>query len=161
MSVISSDVIEVRKYNPSLDKDYIYSTWLMQCKHSYFAKRIKYPIYFKEHQKIIDHLMSKPSVKILIASPKNEADIISGYLAYEQKEEYPVVHFVYVKSIFRKLGIAKLLLKEANININSIRFTHFTYPQIDHRTGKEYENAYTADDLIKKYPDMIYNPYLL
>lgn len=58
----------------------------------------------------------------------------------------PVVHFTFVKDAFRNMGIARAMLKASGIDVNKLMFTHWTMP---------------VDELIRKYPDITYDPYRL
>lgn len=89
--------------------------------------------------------MAKPKTKTFIAHPNDDHDTILGYLCCEISD-HPVVHYVFVKETFRKMGIARLLLKHSGVDLNKLMFTHWTFP---------------VDELILKYPDMIYDPYKL
>lgn len=142
--MIPQGSIEVRKYRADLDKPFVYSTWLRNYKHSsYFAKRIKPVVFFAGHHNAISHLLEKPGIKALVACPKDDHETILGYLVCESTEK-PTVHFVFVKETFRNMGIARALFEAASLDPNKIQFTHWTYP---------------VDDLINKFPDMIFNPY--
>lgn len=147
--MIPSEAIEVRQYRPSADQAFVYSTWLRNYKHSsYFAKRIKPVIFFAGHHDLVSHLLRKPSVKVFVAHPKDDIDTILGYLACEPNTDTqkPVLHFIFVKDAFREMGIARCLIKASEIDIAKSRISHWTYP---------------VDELIKKYPEMIYDPYAL
>lgn len=137
-----------RSYNELTDKNCIYSNWLKSYKtYSYFAKRIRPVIFFAGHQKIIDHLLSKPTIKIIIACDKSKPDEIFGWLAFEPKEEgRPTIHYVYVKGPFQKMGIGRALFRHAGIEIEQIRFTHWTFP---------------VDQAMERHPEMLYDPYEL
>jgi len=146
--LIPSDSIEIRNYRPDNDKAFIYSTWLRNYKHSsYFAKRIKPVIFFAGHHPIVEHLLGKSNSKIFIACPKGDADTILGYLVCEKPEDKnPIVHFIFMKEAFRGMGIGKALFKHAAIDPNKMNFTHWTL---------------LVDDFIRKWPEMIYDPYKL
>lgn len=144
--MIPADAIAVRPYRHDTDQAFIYSTWLRNYKHSsYFAKRIKPAIFFAGHHKLVDHILSKPTTTTLIAHPRNDEDTILGYMVCEALST-PVVHFVFVKEAFRKMGVARALLKASGMSVERLAFSHWTYP---------------VDELIQKYPDLIYNPYAL
>lgn len=137
--------IEVRLYRPSIDLSFVFSTWLRNYKHSsYFAKRIKPVVFFKGHQAVVEHILKKPTTKVYIAHPKDDSETILGYLACEPSTQ--TVHFLFVKDAFRKMGIAKQLLAFSEINIEKLNFTHWTMP---------------VDELIRKWPDITYNPYAM
>lgn len=141
--MISTEAIEVRKFNPESDEAFVYSTWLKNYKHSsYFAKRIRPMVFFKGHRVLVDHLLKKESAKTLVAHPKNDPDTILGYLTFEPQ----VVHFVFVKDPFRKMGIATVLLRAAQIELETATFTHWTFP---------------VDEFVRRWPGMTYDPYKL
>lgn len=54
----------------------------------------------------------------------------------------PVIHFIFVKSAFRQMGIAKVLCK--GIDLTKAIATHWTH---------------SMDWIYKKYPTIIYSPY--
>lgn len=143
--MIPTDAVVVRPYDKSVDEDFIYSTWLRNYKHSsYFAKRIKPAVFFKEHHKVIDHIMGKPTITALVAHPKNDVHTLLGYVVFERNEERSTVHFTYIKDAFRMMGIARTLYKSGEIDMGKLKFSHWTLP---------------VDELIKKYPEIIYDPY--
>lgn len=122
------------------DLPFVFATWLHAYKkESYFAKRIKRDVFFKEHHRLIELLLGKS--QILVAHPIGEPDVILGYLVYTSG----VVHFAFVKPEFRKLGIAKTMLNAAKFD-TELQFTHWTF---------------SMDDIIKTHPEMTYNPYAL
>lgn len=134
----------MRDYKPSTDQAFVYSTWLRNYKHSsYFAKRIKPVIFFAGHHNIVSHLLKKPEMRVFVACPKDDLDTILGYLACEPGAK-PVVHFIFVKEAFRNMGVARSLFAKAIIEPNKMAFTHWTLP---------------VDELIRKWPEMIYDPY--
>jgi hypothetical protein len=57
-----------------------------------------------------------------------------------------------VKAPFRRLGIASLLLEP--MQPNRCRFTHWTHKRAQDAMGD-------TDDLLRKWPGAVYNPYLL
>ena len=137
-----------RPYREDTDKGCVYSDWLKSYKtFSYFAKRIRPNIFFAGHHKIIDHLMTKPSVKVVIACDKEDTDQIFGWMAYEPRQDKrAMVHFVYVKGPFQRMGIGTALFQNAEIELRDIRFSHWTFP---------------VDTFMEKHPEMVYDPYEL
>jgi hypothetical protein len=99
--------IVTRAYNPETDKSFIYSTWLkgLYYGNSYFGS-IDKAVYFKRYENILDHILDKPDTEVRIAGLSDDADTILGYLVLEGS----VVHWVHVKTGWRRQGIAKLLL---------------------------------------------------
>jgi predicted GNAT family acetyltransferase len=143
----TSENIEIRGFRSSTDEAFVYSTWLRNYKHSsYFAKRIRPVTFFAGHHNIASHILKKESVKVFVACPKDDIETILGYLVCEPDSDKQIIHFVFVKDAFRGLGVARALVEASQIDINKIHFTHWTYP---------------VDEFIRKYPDIIYDPYKL
>lgn len=96
------------------DVNFILSTWLR----SYYeelkrngSKGVAYPkddVFFQGHQAEIKARLSEMSVKVCVA-PDDDNQII-GWAAIEGD----TVHYVYVKQVFRQMGVARNLLSEHN-----------------------------------------------
>lgn len=120
---------------------------------SSFAKRITHPVYFEYHPDLIAQILDFPMVKVHIATPTEDPETILGYLAAsavrapkEDKQEV-VLHYLFVKKEFQLLGVARRLMDELHIQEgDDISFTHWTYPM---------------DEISKKRPTWVYNPYLI
>lgn len=139
--------IVIREAKPQ-DVRFILSTWLNHFKnHSYFAKRITNGVYYPWHEKIAKRILGKPQTNILMATLPGDPEVLLAFLVYERSEiDPPIIHFAFVKETWRKMGIAKELIMHSKINLHESIFTHWTYD---------------ADQLVKKFHGMIYNPYKL
>lgn len=126
------------------DLPFIFTTWLKAYKFSsYFAKKIKNSIYFEWHHFIIENILKKQTAIKLVAHLKDDPDILLGYLIGEKTGPQTTVHFIFVKREFRNLGIAKELFKQSGAEL-PCQFSHWTF---------------SMDEIIKKHPDLTYNPY--
>jgi len=134
-------MIEVR-LGRAQDAAFIYATWLKSYKHeSQFARRISNAVFYKWHHMAIDRIAGRGG-RFYIAHSKGDPDTILGFICVEGAG---LVHYCYVKKTFRNMGIATALLKAVEFMPNS-EFTHWTT-----------EMSW----VLKKYPDLIYNPYVL
>lgn len=107
--------LTIRAALPS-DHNFILATWLK----SYRELGTNYPvpereIYFKEHQEKIKEALKNG--KCLIAST-DDLDQICGFICYTDD----VVHYIFVKVVFRRFGIANALLDAVSVK----QFSHFT-----------------------------------
>lgn len=126
------------------DTDYILASWLRHYhNNSYFCKKIKKDVYYPRHEKIIKRILAHPATEVHVACNKDIPEVILSYLVLERAEK-PTLHFTYTKDAFRNIGLANELVKFAKIDPNQCYFTHWTY---------------TFDDLVHKYPGIIYDPY--
>lgn len=124
---------------------YVKSTWLKHYKeHSEFARPIRYSVYYPAHSKIVDRILSKPQTLCVIATHIDEPEVILGFLVFERLNPI-VVHYAYVVSRARGLGVAKAMMKETQIG-EAFTFTHRTTD---------------AKTIQAKYANLTYDPYNL
>lgn len=131
----------------SNDIPYIYSTWLKNYHYdSALCKECTDSVFFKEYREVIDTILEKSNTVVAVASLENDPAIIFGYIVAEV-EPTPCIHYIFIKEDFRQLGIAKALINYLSLNTQkSLTFTHKT--------------SY-IHEIIKKYPNLIYNPFKL
>ena len=127
------------------DLPLIYNSWLKQYRESPFAVGINNGVYYSQHRKVIDHLITHAIISVA-CDPNDPTKIYSW--ACGEAYDTPVVHFVYTKKDYRGKGLAKMLLKEFGWESdNHVVTTHFM----------KYRNA----KHLNKEKKIVYNPYLL
>lgn len=132
--------IELR---PALQRDlpFIFACWLRSYRHgSQFAKKISNSTFYTWHHRLIEGII-KRGAQVRIAHPKGDPDTILGFSCVETFEDRPLIQYVYIKKIFRGMGITKLLVPELTENA---RFTHLM-----------------SKMNLEKHPNLEYNPYLV
>lgn len=140
---MSNQRVEIRSANKD-DIPFVYSTWLRSYKHSSPVTRcIRSDAFYAGHQKILDSILSSEGVTVVIACDREDLNLIFGFLAYEPE----IVHFVYIKKPFRKMGIAKKLLESQKIELNKCKTTHVTDEMLEMWTAGK--------------TNIEYDPYLL
>lgn len=133
-SLTPKDLFALRDSNPD-DINFIYATWLKALFYGNPAyNAIDKDIYFENYRKVVCGLLGSSSVKV--ACLKDDPDVIIGYSVYSGK----TLHFVFVKAIWRKIGVAKSLVP-ADIE------------QVSHLTT-------VGRSILNKYPKVKYNPFL-
>lgn len=125
------------------DVNFIFNSWLKCYRHSQFAKQLQNEVFFDAHHKLIEGLLKR--CEVLIAC--NDADIsqIYSYGIAEKVDGQLVVHFVYTKESYRKLGVGLTVLEA-----------------LGYEAGKPYfytHKTHQAERLEQKHT-MIYHPYL-
>lgn len=116
--------------------DFIEATWLQGLYHgnSWFRK-IDEKIYYETYRKVIQGILKR--AQILVAALKDAPDVLLAYSIYEEDR----LHYVYCKSDWRTIGLAKDLMNKP-------------FTQITHLTK-------TGEVIWKKnYPNVIFNPFL-
>lgn len=70
------------------------------------TSQIREETFYQNYEQMIDHLTAKPKVEVKIASLIDDPDVILGWSIYEPK----ILHFVFVKEVWRRIGLAKDLI---------------------------------------------------
>lgn len=124
------------------DVSFIYATWLNSYRSdSQIGLSCRTTIFYSAYNRILDHILDSDNSQTLVACLPDDPNVILGYLVFERDR----IHYVFVKEVFRKTGIARSLIQAANL------------PQtifITHRTR-------SAEPIISSHAKLIYNPFLL
>lgn len=119
------------------DKRFIYCTWLPSLYHGNdWFNQIPEPLYTEKYTHILDYIF-KRGAQVNICCLRDQPDVI---LAYSITEGH-ILHFIYCKQSWRGLSISKKLMPE---NLKEV--SHLTY--------------IGSTILKKKYPNIIFNPFL-
>lgn len=140
-------VLVVRQFNQD-DISLIYNSWLKEYRYSGFSSGVESKLYFKKHKELIDKLLAESNVIVLC--DQDEPSYIVGYMVYTYDElNNLITHYIYIKNIWRKMGLGIQLYKMAQkTNNDLIAFcTHHTK---------------SMQKFIEKHKlPCFYNPYLL
>lgn len=96
------------------DEALIFQTWLKSYRYSDECKRMNNPIFFPRFGKIIEKIM-KDSIFVMACDPLDE-DQVYGYLAYKYIDDLFILHFIYLKKKYRKLGLSLKMLESVKNN---------------------------------------------
>lgn len=105
----------------------IMASWMRSYRNTMGMRFLTPDVYIVEQHALCEKLLDNSIV--LVARWKEEPDEIYGWLCYDRIDPGGlVVHFIYVKKMFRRLGIAAALLEQAGCKRNdSVIATHHTY----------------------------------
>ncbi len=112
--------IITRKFNPTTDSGFIYSSFP---KGVYYASsneiRMKKRDWFEDFYVYLNQLLSK--AKVYIACTSDDPDVILAYAILKGDQ----LEWCYTKELFRKQGLATLLLKNKDIkSVNMVNLTN-------------------------------------
>lgn len=128
------------------DEAFVFATWLRGYRRSEFARRMDSKTFYDFHHQAIARIWGRPGARVWIAHPAGDEDTILGFSCLEATTRGPVLHYVFVKQAFERLGIGRALVaKEFDVSA-PLDFTHWTRD---------------AEPLARKFPAATYNPYLL
>lgn len=101
----------LRNADEACDLAFIMASWLQSYfRTSNYTKDVSEPIYYAEHRKVVETILSRPETRVEVACNPDDNKQIYGYAVTEAHHALRIVHYVFVKRLFRDFGIAKALL---------------------------------------------------
>lgn len=86
------------------EQRFIASSWVASYAESDFARQLARADYFAGQNRLVDAILARASVRV-----DERDDIIAGWACTEGAD---VVHYVYVRQLYRREGVARGLLEE-------------------------------------------------
>lgn len=135
---MQKDLITTRGYLPE-DRAFILSCWLRGLYYggSFFSE-IPKGVFMDHYHKVLEKFLDNPKVNVHVSCLKDDPQVILGYSVSRLSQGQVVMDWIFVKSAWRKIGVAKSLVPE---NLQAV--THMT------RTGRSL-----------KPDNVVYNPFL-
>ena len=95
------------------DRAFILATWLrgLYYGNSWF-KEIQKDVFMQVYHGVIDNVLKSEHTIINVAVLNEDPDIILGYSVLNNQHLNPVLHWVFVKEAWRKMGIARHIIPE-------------------------------------------------
>jgi len=125
------------------DVPFIFNSWLKSYRNSKFSKNIPTSVYFSEHHKVLEEIALND--QIYVACNTEDESQIFGYVAATEIDGIFLLHYVYVKQPYRKIGLAKFMVESVRKKLDDLAFcTHLSN---------------TMEKTAEKY-NLIYSPYL-
>lgn len=135
----------IRAYQPS-DEKIVFATWLNSFE-PFRDRRVPRDTYYAEHHNFINRRLAAAvaSGHFLVACSKDDPETVFGWVCGGVDEHGKFIDYVYVKSLFRRMGIGRALLNAFGY---VALFSHYTdaVPWL------------RLSGLLP--PNAIYNPYL-
>ena len=135
-----TDLVAIRDF-VAADWNFILATWLRGL---YYGKtwfsEIPKDIFMEKYHAIIEAILGLKNVIVKVACLKDDPEVILGYAI--MSEDRSTVHFTFVKSAWRGIGIAKSLIPPEMKQV-----THLT------KVG--------LSILKSKYPGVQFNPFAI
>lgn len=137
------DLVVLRAVEES-ELNFIYHSWLRSLRSgNQFYKNIPGAEYFDNHRKRLYRLLDRSSC--IIATPRDHPDIIVAYIVWESPEgDDTIIHYIYVKSDYRKMGLGGLLVEVASGGKNIIA---------THTTGSVKDKKFTFNPYLMEHQD--------
>jgi hypothetical protein len=103
--------VEYRAYKAGPDTAFLFSAWIGSYRDSPWAGTLPQHLATPVHKATINQLLAR-GMRVVMAVNPDDADQILGFIAYEPG----VLHYIFVKDVFRRQGIAGGLLALAGFD---------------------------------------------
>lgn len=136
------------------DIAFITNSWLRSFRDGLTSRAIPNDVYYYNQHRVIEKLLPK-CVNVVVCRADNP-DQILGYAIAESTDTCLVIHFVYVKAPFRKLGLASNLCRELikSDGDRPVMYSHRTW------SIKKIKEKWEEEEKPNKMEAWTYNPYL-
>lgn len=109
------------------DLPLVFSSWLKSYRKHAATQGLSNDVYFSGQRELIARLLQRATVRLLVSV--EDPSHIYGWACTELSGGLPVLHYVYVKQTYRRLGFARLLLGD-------LLTTPVAYSHLGEFTGK-------------------------
>lgn len=99
------------------DLPFIIDSWMKSYRNSEFAHLLTNEQYYEFHRPVVENLLKRSLVSVLC--DPHDSSHIYGYVVYEFINSVFTIHYVYIKSIYRKLGLTDTALQLLNSKLGT------------------------------------------
>lgn len=128
------------------------NAWLKSYREGYMPSAVSNTVYFAEHHKLLEEII--PRCETVVACNGEDPDQVFGFVTWELYDNIALIHYLYVKHVYRKLGVGtrlvRLVLAPDGVAKDVILTTHLTSPVKAMMKRGDYAG-----------PTIVYNPYML
>ena len=137
------------------DGSFIIDSWVREAREHYPANLVDKSLFYNEEKEIVKVLISKSL--ILIACNPEDPEQIYGYMVFEKVADIPIIHFLYVKLLFRENGIARHLINSVFEDFGKKKTVISHIPRSRKEDGKYIDSA--KQTLIKY--NLRFDPFII
>lgn len=124
---VSPEDIYILRPHRSSDLNFIQNSWgSSYYKGAEYNSSLSPKEFNLEHRPIREKILNNPNTSVIIACGKVDEDLILGWIIIEKpKTKGTILHYIYIKEVFKGEGISESLLAQA-LKAKPILVTHMT-----------------------------------
>jgi hypothetical protein len=105
------------------DEALIFNSWLKSYKSQQDRDDTGLPgwMYWRYYHEKIESLLKSAETRVLC--DMDLPSFIFGWICFERAPAFSVVHYIYVKSGFRRIGLARMMITQADLDCSSVVYT--------------------------------------
>ncbi len=108
----------------------VFNSWLKRYRDAVSVRLVTDRVFFEVQHKVIRKILERPGLVLRVACNPEDSNQIYAYIVAEFNQIVPdltLIHWIYVKSPFRRAGVAKDLLSTVLEDHKQIHYTHKTF----------------------------------
>lgn len=138
---MSEDAVFIYRPLNAEDLSFLHHSWATSYYQGSAAYKLISPAEFHSyHRPLRERFFSKPNTTVIVCSPSTNPWQIIGWIAVEVIPSALILHYIYVKSAYKREGIAKQLIKRA-LPTKPVVFTHLTKHAAQIMSAKQDQTA--------------------
>jgi len=102
------ELTRVRAYDSVADSGFIYSSWARSFRAASTMRAVPQVLYNKGQTERVDRILKNPDTKIFVLCHKDTPEMIFGFIVVEGED---ILHYLFIKPNYRRMGLANFLLK--------------------------------------------------
>lgn len=118
-------------------------------------------IYSFEQRQLVARLVTDPDVVVDVLCDQANPDVILGWMASTVSTPAPIIHYIFVKRDFRRLGCASALMAHRGITPSGVAFFTHRPPHEFRPDGHAGRGFAWKDDWVRTRTRWSFNPYIL
>lgn len=134
------------------DIAFITSSWLKSYRDSEAVRGVPNGVYYRLHHKVLETVIPRSIVAVAVS--QDDPDQIIGWVCAERHGNILTIHYVYVKYMFRRHGVAKKLVQ---LLVDTEKAEVLLCTHRTHVVGHEEKD----EKSILERHEILYNPYAL
>jgi GNAT superfamily N-acetyltransferase len=117
-------MVTLRNLRPD-DYNFVLSSWLKSYRNSRFGKGFTNEVYYRSQTDAILGLLS--TARVVVACDPTDERHVFGYAVGQESPDGAQfwLHYCYVKKFYRRLGIARQLVRNLSGRPRQVRVTHW------------------------------------
>lgn len=101
-------LFSLREFKKS-DIPFIVDAWVEGFARSKYSGTLSPDIFHKAYREQVSNIISRNTFRATVVSSRDHSNVMAGFIAWEESVKSTAVHWVYVKSMYRRIGIADWL----------------------------------------------------
>jgi len=99
------------------DEGFVYRHWIDSLRPQPPYRHMRYGEFSRQQRKVIEELLDRPHVEVMLAVEQKCGEPKFGFICYEWRGPILILHYIYLRDLYRRKRIATRLLQFAGARL--------------------------------------------